>query len=79
MKTVLIMTALGLSGCSAISGISHSCDENETDGTRMCITIDTSQNITTRSIERDHKLFISTCSNGNCSEYREVGAVTPAK
>ncbi len=78
MKLVSAIAALGLSACSVITGMSHSCDENKTDGTRMCTTIDTNQNITTRSIERDHRLFISTCSNGNCSEYKEVGAAPGA-
>jgi hypothetical protein len=72
-----------LSACSVVTGISSSCNENKADGTRMCTTIDSNQNVTTRSIERNQKLFISTCSNGNCTEYREVGGssgtVTPAK
>ena len=67
--SVLLVTA-----CSVITGVSNSCSENKLDGTRMCTTIDSSQNITTRSIERNHKLFVSTCSNGNCTEYKEIGA-----
>lgn len=72
MKFTLLITASLLGGCSAITGLSNSCIENKVDGTRICTMADSNQNVTTRTIERDHKLFVSTCSNGNCSEYREI-------
>ncbi len=71
---VFAVTAPWLSGCSIITGLSNSCMENKVDGSRICTLIDTNQNITTRTIERDHKLFVSTCSNGNCTEFKEVAA-----
>jgi len=74
MKYVIVAVGLLVSGCSVITGVANSCSENKADGTRMCTTIDSSQNITTRSIERNRKLFVSTCSNGNCTEYKEVGS-----
>jgi len=73
MKSALIVVSIFLSGCSLISGLSNSCVENKADGSRMCTLIDNNQNVTTRTIERDHKLFVSTCSNGNCSDFKEVG------
>jgi len=76
MRLVLAFAALALSGCSVMSGVSRSCEETKSEGTRMCTTIDSTQNITTRSIERNHRLFISTCSNGSCTEFREVGSAT---
>lgn len=72
MKLACVISAILLCGCSVITGISNSCVENKTDGSRMCTSVDTSQNITTRTIEREHKLFISTCSNGNCNEFKEI-------
>jgi hypothetical protein len=77
MKCVSGLAVLLLSGCSLISGLSNSCVENKVDGSRMCTMIDTNQNVTTRTIERDHKLFVSTCSNGNCTEYKEVVSAPP--
>jgi hypothetical protein len=80
MKFTLVVSVTAaalLSSCTVISdlaGLSNSCVENKDDGTRMCTMIDTNQNITTRTIERDHKLFVSTCSNGNCTEYKEINA-----
>jgi len=73
MKSVIVVASIFLSGCSLISGLSNSCVENKTDGSRMCTLIDNNQNITTRTIERDHKLFVSTCSNGNCTDFKEIG------
>ncbi|MET3106623.1 aspartyl/asparaginyl beta-hydroxylase (cupin superfamily) [Oxalobacteraceae bacterium GrIS 2.11] len=78
MNYISIVAVALLSGCSLISGLSNSCVENKTDGSRICTLQDSNQNITTRTIERDNKLFISTCSNGQCSEFKEVGiAPTP--
>ncbi|PRC92392.1 hypothetical protein [Solimicrobium silvestre] len=74
--TILFVATTTLSGCSLISGLSNSCMENKTDGSKICTMIDSNQNITTRSIERDHRLFISTCSNGNCTEFKEVDGKT---
>jgi len=70
------LSASLLTGCSLVTGLSNSCMENKTDGSRMCTMIDSNQNITTRSIERNNKLFISTCSNGNCTEFKEVVSAT---
>lgn len=78
MKHACVFAASLLSGCSLITGISNSCVENKVDGSRMCTIADNNQNITTRTIERDHKLFISTCSNGNCTEFKEVGIADSA-
>ncbi len=73
MKTVLLAAlTLATCGCSMISGLSNSCVENKADNSKICTIIDTNQNITTRSIEKDRKLFISTCSNGYCSEFKEI-------
>ena len=77
MNYAPVFTAILLSGCSLITGLSNSCVENKTDGSRICTIIDSNQNITTRTIERDHKLFISTCSNGTCTDFKEVLS-TPA-
>lgn len=74
LSALTVITSALLSSCSYISGLSNSCMENKTDGSRICTMIDSNQNITTRSIERDHKLFISTCSNGSCTEFKEVSA-----
>lgn len=80
MPAILFIAAatIGLPACSVITGISNACNENPADGTRICTSVDTSQNITTRTIERDHKLFVSTCSNGNCSEYKEIAGAPAA-
>jgi len=76
-KLPFVLAVLLLSGCSIITGLSNSCIENKADGSRMCTMNDTNQNVTTRTIERDQKLFISTCSNGNCTEFKEIaGAKT---
>ena len=72
------LAATVVSGCSIITGLSNSCVENKTDGSRMCTMLDTNQNITTRTIERNQKLFVSTCSNGNCTEYKEIVDAAPA-
>ena len=76
MKTAVTIfgAVLMSSACSVVTGISNSCNENKADGTRMCTTIDSTQNVTTRTIERNQKLFVSTCSNGNCTDYKEVGS-----
>lgn len=77
LPVLTIIMSAQLSSCSYISGLSNSCMENKIDGSRICTMIDSNQNITTRSIEREHKLFISTCSNGSCTEFKEVSAPAP--
>ena len=77
MKTLALPSIILLSGCSLITGISNSCIDNKSDGSRICTMIDTNQNVTTRTVERDNKLFISTCSYGNCTDFKQVVA-TPA-
>ena len=74
MRITTPLAVLLLSGCSLISGISNSCIDNKNDGSRICTMIDTNQNVTTRTVERDSKLFISTCSYGNCTDFKEVVA-----
>ena len=74
---VTMISAVLVCGCSLLNGLSNSCIDNKSDGSRICTMIDSNQNVTTRTIERNQKLFISTCSNGNCTEFKEV-AGTPA-
>ena len=69
----IIATAI-LSGCAVVNAISNPCVENKADGTRICTIDDSNQNVTTRTIERDHKIFVSTCSNGYCTEFKEINA-----
>lgn len=74
MNTTFVLAMTLLSGCSLISGISNSCIDNKADGSRICTMIDTNQNVTTRTVERDNKLFISTCSYGSCTDFKQVVA-----
>lgn len=70
--TSFVLTAFLLSACSILAGLGNSCEENKADGSRVCTMNDSNQNVMTRTIERDHKLFVSTCSNGNCTEFKEI-------
>ncbi len=63
-----------LSACGVMNIINNPCTENKADGSRICSFEDGSQNLTTRTIERDHKMFVSTCSNGYCTEFKEINA-----
>ena len=72
--TCIFTVANLVSGCTLVNAISNPCVENKADGSRICTFDDSTQNITTRTIERDHKMFVSTCSNGYCTEFKEINA-----
>ena len=69
---ITLLPCLCVNACAFLPATSTSCMVNPTENSKICTITDSSQNLTTRTIEKAGKLFVSTCSNGACSEFKEM-------
>jgi len=82
VKTILLLApaAAMLAACSMFSVQDSNCI-TQTDGAKVCSLTHPALGLTTRTVERGDKLYVSTCQMSQCTPFEELptGQMPPAK